>query len=134
MVGECLKHHVPKPSGFTLIEVLLALAVIAIAFAALYQSMLNNIQHTRSLKDKTMKHWVAMQGLTQLQLGLISLPIQQPVTKTLMLFNQKWYWQLTYHATPMSDVKLLTVKISTHRAGPFTDPLDAFYYAPHALS
>ena len=55
--------------AFTLIEVLLALAVIAIALTALLKVTSQDVSYARRLKDKTLSHWVAKQGVSMVQLG-----------------------------------------------------------------
>ncbi len=123
-----------RHTGFTLLEVLLALTIIAIAFTALSQSMISSILQTQRLKEKTIKHWVAMQGMSMIQLGAIELSSQQPATKKTKMFHHTWYWQITHQRTPTKSVELVTIKVAAHPTGPFTDPLYAFYYPPHVSS
>ena len=82
----------PKYSGFTLIEVLLALAIIAIAFTALLKATSQDIAATTRIKDKTISHWVATQGITLIQLGLLSSSNNQEISQVTTLFNQRWFW------------------------------------------
>ena len=46
--------------GFTLVEVLVALSVIAIALAAVLKGASEGASSARYLRDKTLAHWVAM--------------------------------------------------------------------------
>ena len=62
-----------KAHGFTLIEVLLALSVIAIALTALLKATAQNIQNTHRIKEKTISHWIAMQGVSMIQLDLVQI-------------------------------------------------------------
>ena len=123
-----------KQGGFTLLEVLLALAIVAIAFTALYQSIISSILQTQRLKEKTIKHWVAMQGVAMIQLGAIELSPQPAITKKTVMFHHAWYWQINHQPTPIKSVELITIKVGAHQTGPFTDPLYAFYYPPHVKS
>lgn len=41
-----------KTSGFTLIEVLLALTIIAVALTALLKAIAQNVEHTQRIKEK----------------------------------------------------------------------------------
>ena len=53
--------------GFTLVEVLVALSVIAIALAALLKGASEGAGSARYLRDKTYAHWVAMNTITEVQ-------------------------------------------------------------------
>ena len=56
-----------RSRGFTLMEVMVALAILAIALAAIIKSTAENITNTAYLRDKTLAHWIAMNKLTELQ-------------------------------------------------------------------
>ena len=117
-----------KKSGFTLIEVLLALAIIAIAFTALLKATIQDITSTRHIKDKTISHWVATQGVKQVQLGLITVPANQELTEVTTLFEERWYWRVRLSNTPVQSMRRITITVSKNPAGPFGDPLIAFLY------
>ncbi len=119
--------------GFTLIEVLLALAVIAIALTALLKTSAQNITNTNRIKDKTISHWIAMQGVAMIQLGLLQTNTRQETTQVTTLFGQRWYWRINTSTTPIPSVLKITIKTSKKQAGPFTDPLTAFRYQKNAL-
>lgn len=114
--------------GFTLIEVLLALTVIAIALTALLKSTAQTIRNTQRLKEKTISHWVAMQGVAMIQSGLLVIKPNQDVTKITTLFNQRWYWRVTLTKTTIKHLQKITITTSTHASGPYTNPVIAWQY------
>ncbi len=118
--------------GFTLIEVLLALAVIAIGLGALLRASVITIQTTQLLKEKSIKHWVAMQGIAMIQLGLLELPNHVPANEKTIMLNQTWYWRAISHPTPIPHVDRINVSVSSRPTGPFTDTLHAFRYQNEA--
>ncbi len=115
-----------KKTGFTLIEVLLALAVIAIALTALIKSTAQTVVGTARLKDKSISHWVAMQGATMVQLGLLKIPSNQPITQVTHMLGQRWYWRASLQTTAIKHLQKITITVSKHSSGPFSDPLIAF--------
>jgi general secretion pathway protein I len=115
-------------SGFTLVEVLLALAVIAIALTAILKATAQNIQTTQRLKEKTISHWVAMQGVSMIQLNLISVVPSQESTQVTSLLDQKWYWRAHLSATPIKRMQRITISVSQAQSGPFREELTAFRY------
>jgi general secretion pathway protein I len=80
-------------AGFTLIEVLLALAIIAIALTALLKSTAQNVTNTHRLKEKTISHWVAMQGVSMIQLHLLPVKLNEDITQVTKMLGQRWYWR-----------------------------------------
>ncbi len=57
-----------RQSGFTLVEVMVALAVVAIALPALLVALYQQVDSTAYLRDKSMAHAVAANKLTELRL------------------------------------------------------------------
>lgn len=125
------KHKLPKLlSGFTLIEVLLALTVIAIALTALLKATAQNIDNTHRIKEKTISHWVAMQGIAMIQLNLLHTTQSQESTQATTMLGQKWYWRAKISSTPIKRMQQIAISVSPKQAGPFREELIAFRYLP----
>lgn len=54
-------------AGFTLLEVLVALFILAIALAAIMRNLTNAITTTGALRDRTMALWVAENRLSRVE-------------------------------------------------------------------
>ena len=61
------RRYSHKHRGFTLIEVMVALTIIAISLSALLSTSGTQANSAGYLKQKTLAHWVAMNELTQLR-------------------------------------------------------------------
>ena len=82
-----------KKRGFTLIEILIALLIIAIALAAVLRAMTQSIRVTDKVKTVMAAHWVAMNALSEIQLGMIRAPKDgDPVSGSAKMFEQSWQW------------------------------------------
>lgn len=114
--------------GFTLIEVLLALAVIGIALTALLKATSQNIANTHRIKEKMVSYWIAQQGINMIQLGLLTVNPNQDISQVTTLFGQQWYWRAKVTSTPIKSMQQITITLSKNQAGPFKDPLVAFWY------
>lgn len=114
--------------GFTLIEVLLALAIIAIALTALLKVTAQNIENTHRIKEKTISHWIAMQAVSMIQLNIVQVNQSQESTQATTMLNQKWYWRARVSNTPLNKVQQISIFMSTKEAGPFIEELIALRY------
>lgn len=119
-----------KQTAFTLIEVLIALLIIAIALTALIKVTSQNVATTSKLKDKAISHWVAMQGVTALQLNLVRAPLNQEITEVTHMFGQRFYWRAKLLPTPIKSMQKIIITVSQQQDGPFTSPLIAFRFTP----
>ena len=119
-----------KKSGFTLIEVLLALAVIAIALTALLKATSQNTTFTQRIKEKSIGEWVAMQAIASIQSGLIVITPNQESTESMTMAGEKWYWRALITPTPVKKMQKISIKVSRRSEGGFSEPLIAFRYVP----
>ncbi|MGL5743492.1 MAG: GspI family T2SS minor pseudopilin variant LspI [Legionella sp.] len=117
-------------SGFTLIEVLLALSVIAIALTALLKAISQNVDISRRIKEETVSHWIAMQGVAIIQLNLLQINQSQETTQDTTMLNAHWYWRAKISTTPQKNIQKIVISVSTDKAGPFREELQAFRYVP----
>jgi general secretion pathway protein I len=113
-------------AGFTLIEVLLALAIITIALTALLKASAQNVANTQRIKEKTLSHWIAMQAVAMIQLGLIEVNPHQDVTQVTSMLGQRWYWRAKINPAALKSIQQITITVSKRQVGPFSEPLIAF--------
>lgn len=112
--------------GLTLIEVLIALVIVAVAFAALLNAATEAINHSRLLKHKTLAHWVAMQGINFAQTGLVSVSNFQANHYKTRMFHQDFYWRVEVQPTGLNRVDALVVRVRNAPRGPYTEVLRTF--------
>ncbi|MEM1080109.1 MAG: type II secretion system minor pseudopilin GspI [Pseudomonadota bacterium] len=84
--------------AFTLIEVLIALAVVALALLALSQTGGRAIDTQYQLEQRSIALWVASNQLAQAELNR---PIEAGTRSGLVqMANQSWQWQATTELAP----------------------------------
>ncbi|MFZ2314125.1 MAG: type II secretion system minor pseudopilin GspI [Gammaproteobacteria bacterium] len=115
--------------GLTLIEVLIALAIVSIAMTAIIKATSQNILGTRYLQDKTIAMWVGEQVLNEARVGVLTLSEDQQTQTTTML-GQDWPWRAAQETTPNSRIKKMSVDVFA--PGTEENPiisLDTFVYS-----
>ncbi|HYA37370.1 MAG TPA: type II secretion system minor pseudopilin GspI [Candidatus Methylomirabilis sp.] len=100
----------PPPRGFTLVEVLVALAVLAIALAAVMRAMAQAIDTTATLREHEVALWVAENRLIQHQMGQ-DWPSVDTTDGDADLGGRKWYWREQVSSTPEPKMRRIEITI-----------------------
>lgn len=101
----------PRPSrGFTLLEILVALAVLAIALAATARSMGAAIDTTVALRDRTLARWVAEDRLAQLELGR-EWPALDTKEGDADMGGRAFRWRQQTSASPVARMRRVEVSV-----------------------
>ena len=100
-----------RARGFTLIEVLIALAFLALAMSAIIATVGVSIRNAGELQDKTFAHWVAMNELTTLRLAP-AWPAIGTQKGNAEMAGQKWDWQAVVSSTQDPDLLRVDIDVS----------------------
>lgn len=101
--------------GFTLIEVMVALTIIAVALPALMNLISAQAQGTMAIREKTLAYWIAENELTRLKLMQRFNPDETLPDRdegTLDMTNLTWHWQLETEATEVEGFYRLDMEVS----------------------
>ena len=103
-----------QSKGFTLLEVLVATTVIAIALAAIIRLTAMSSTNLAHLRDKTFAHWVAMNQMAELQASDTYPPIGRSSGDEEMA-GREWYWTMEVKNTPDKDMRRVQIQVSQEK-------------------
>lgn len=120
--------------GFTLLEVLVALAVLAITLGALIKGGSEVATNGAYLRDKTLAQWVARNRVAELQLET-----QWPETGSREgreeMAGREWFWRSAVSETFDEDVRRLEVGVyADERREELLDRVVAFLPRPEGAA
>ncbi len=97
-----------RVGGFTLIEILVALAVIATAVAAVVAAVSAFVNNAGYLRDRTLAHWVVMNKVAELQVSG-EWPNPSVLHGESLMADHVWSWEVKVSTTDDPDVRRLDV-------------------------
>lgn len=110
------KLEIGMSKGFTLIEVLIALMIIAIALVASARATYSSIYTTQHVREEVAAHWVAMNVISEIQVGLLN---QSAFNHTLYgktkMLHQTWNWTATMTENSLQLEKIVVNVQLQHR-------------------
>lgn len=106
-----------QQSGFTLLEVMLGMAILAIALSGIMTATFINTRNLNHLQDKTLSHWVGMNAITELQLSQQRIT---PVTRrgSEIVFGREFFWTMDIAATGFDHFYQLAVSVGPNANEP----------------
>lgn len=105
-----LKSKAAKKAGFTLIEVMLAMAVFSIAGVALLGVADNNYRNISHLEEKMFASWVASNQLVEASLDPTWPPKNNRKGKV-ELAGKTWYWQQKVVKTTNKELRSVVMEV-----------------------
>jgi len=97
--------------GFTLLEVMVALAILAIALTALMKSASENAVNTAYLRDKTFASIVAANKASEMFLAKVW-PSTGNSNGIVEMANDKWQWNMTIENTEDALVRRMIISVN----------------------
>ena len=101
-----------KVKGFTLLEIMIALAIFAIASASLIKNATQTIRQTTIIQDRTIAYWIAENELNQLRsVTRGEFPTPGSDRSDVVMANRDWEIVLDVKATENIDMRRITVNV-----------------------
>ncbi|TQV82511.1 type II secretion system protein GspI [Exilibacterium tricleocarpae] len=100
--------------GFTLVEVLVALAIVSMALPALLHEVQGQTSHTSYMRDRTIAQWIAQNKMTELRVlrRLNNQVFKGTASDQVEMAGTTWTWYLEALETPVEGMKRMEVRVS----------------------
>lgn len=101
-----MKKLLRAQKGFTLVEVLIALLIVSIAFSAILFSVNQSARGAARLEEKVAATWLAEDLITRAQLGLLKAGKGSQTS-----LNRNWQWEIRSKFTQSTSVQEIEIFI-----------------------
>lgn len=97
--------------GFTLIEVVVALLVVALGIGTLLTTLTSSARTLSQLRDRTFAEWIALNRLSELRLATAR-PGVATTRGTIEYAGQRWAWQQVVTDPGMAGILRIDVSVA----------------------
>ena len=97
-------------AGFTLVEILVSLAILSTILGALIQTAGANAANAGRLRDRAVAEWVANNQLAQMQLSQ-SFPEVGTRNGDEEMFGVRWYWKSIVQKVEDEDLRRVDIEV-----------------------
>jgi general secretion pathway protein I len=104
-----------RDRGFTLIEVVVALFIVALALAAAVQLTANGADDVRQLTRHTYAQWVAMNRLSKAEID--PYPAAGDTYGQVRQAGSTWYWEQRVSDTSTTGLREIEIRVRATRDG-----------------
>ncbi len=107
-----------RARGFTLLEVLIALAIVALSAGALLGAVTSSASNVIYLKQKTLAEWVALNRLTEIRIA-VDMPAKGKRKGNSTMGGLRWEWKEEVSDLPIEGS--FRVDVRSHPTGESVD-------------
>ncbi len=97
--------------GFTLLEVLVALAIVAFGVVAAFNGIIQMAHSTARLQERAMADWIAMNQISEIRLSG-DFPDVSEFDGSVEFAGQPWRWQATVSETGVNDLRRIDMSVA----------------------
>ena len=99
-----------RPRAFTLLEVMVALAIIALSLMAIASKMSRMIDTSNSMRERTYASWIAQNKITELRLANV-VPEVSTTSGDVEYANSTWRWRAVISESGIENLFRVDVEV-----------------------
>ncbi len=96
--------------GFTLIEVVVALAIVAIGMFAVFKTIGDTAHNVGYLRDRTLAGWIADNRIAEMRISG-EIPSVDETGGDVDFAGRRWHWTTTVAETPVKGLRRIDVRV-----------------------
>jgi general secretion pathway protein I len=99
-----------EAGGFTLIEVVVALAIVAIGMLAVFKTIGDTVHNVGSLRDRSFATWIADNRITEMRISG-EMPSVEETAGEVEFAGRRWHWVTTVSQTQVQGLRRIDVSV-----------------------
>ena len=96
--------------GFTLVEVVVALAIVAVGMLAVFKTIGDTVNNVSYLRDRSFAAWIADNRITGIRLSG-QMPSVDETEGDLEYAGRRWHWTANVAQTPVEGIRRIDVRV-----------------------
>ncbi len=100
----------PDSRGFTLIEVVVALAILGIGMLAVFKTIGDTVNNVEELRDRSFAEWIADNRITEIRLTG-EMPSVEETAGEVEFAGRQWHWVTTVSQTQVRGLRRIDVSV-----------------------
>jgi general secretion pathway protein I len=102
--------HGRSSRGFTLVEVVVALAIVAIGMLAVFKTIGDTVHNVSDLRDRTFAAWIADNRITEVRISG-EMPSVDETAGELEYAGRRWHWVTNVSQTQVAGLRRIDVGV-----------------------
>ncbi|MGI9273201.1 MAG: type II secretion system minor pseudopilin GspI [Woeseiaceae bacterium] len=120
---------VKSDKGFTLLEVLVALAIIGLALMGVAGKMVQMLNAANTMRDRTYASWIGHNKITEMRLANV-VPDVSATSGEVDYAGVEWAWRAVVTETGVDNLYRVDVSVSFPGGDPLMRPITGFIGEP----
>jgi general secretion pathway protein I len=96
--------------GFTLVEVVVALAIVAIGFLAVFKTIGDTTHNVTDLRDRSFAGWIADNRITEMRISG-EMPSVEETAGEVQFAGRRWHWVTKVSQTQVQGLRRIDVSV-----------------------
>jgi general secretion pathway protein I len=100
----------PEARGFTLVEVVVALAIVAIGMLAVFKTIGDTTHNVTELRDRSFAAWIADNRITEMRISG-EMPSVEQTAGEVEFAGRRWHWVTKVSQTQVQGLRRIDVSV-----------------------